>query len=294
MGVDPKEFTGAKNVQQSPEVFIPLTMQPQVWPMRAVGDSAADGRTDYGSAFSSSGYWWVNIMGRAKAGCKRRRSAGRAERRAAGHRARHHAGESRMRTCRSFGCATAAAACSSRSRFSPKPMAVLMTFVRFVLLLACANVANLLLARGARRQREMSVRLALGAGRFRVVRQMLIESLLLAALGGIGGLFAGYLGSIAIPKMTENAWERSDFHVHFDWKIFGFTAALTLLTGLLFGMAPALAAARAEVTSGMKERRTRPRGAAKEWRARHWSCFRLRCRRYWSSARDCLSAPCAT
>jgi predicted permease len=134
-----------------------------------------------------------------------------------------------------------------------KPMAVLMTLVSFVLLLACANVANLLLARGARRQREMSVRLALGAGRFRVVRQMLIESLLLAALGGAGGLLAGYLGSIAIPKMTENAWEHSEFHVHFDWKIFGFTAALTLLTGLLFGMAPALAAARAEVTSGLKE-----------------------------------------
>ena len=132
-------------------------------------------------------------------------------------------------------------------------MAVLMTFVSFVLLLACANVANLLLARGARRQREMSVRLALGAGRFRVLRQMLIESLLLAGLGGIGGLFAGYLGSIAIPKMTENAWEHSQFHVRFDWKIFAFTAGITLLTGLLFGMAPALAAARAEVTTGLKE-----------------------------------------
>ena len=134
-----------------------------------------------------------------------------------------------------------------------RPMAVLMTFVGFVLLLACANVANLLLARGARRQREMSVRLALGAGRFRVLRQMLIESLLLATLGGMGGLFAGYLGSILIPKMTENAWQRWEFHVHFDWKIFAFTAGITLLTGLLFGIAPALAAARAEITHGLKE-----------------------------------------
>jgi predicted permease len=132
-------------------------------------------------------------------------------------------------------------------------MAVLMTFVGFVLLLACANVANLLLARGARRQREMSVRLALGAGRLRIVRQMLIESLLLAALGGAGGLLTGYLGSILIPKMTENAWQRAELHVHFDWKIFAFTAGITLLTGLLFGMAPALAAARAEVTHGLKE-----------------------------------------
>jgi predicted permease len=134
-----------------------------------------------------------------------------------------------------------------------KPMAVLMTLVGFVLLLACANIANLMLARGAQRQREMSVRLALGAGRARVLRQMLVESLLLAALGGAGGLLAGYLGSTAIPKMTENAWEHSDFQIHFDWRVFGFTAGITMLTGLLFGLAPALSAARAEVTHGLKE-----------------------------------------
>ena len=69
----------------------------------------------------------------------------------------------------------------------------------------------------------------------------------------MGGLFAGYLGSILIPKMTENAWQRWEFHVHFDWKIFAFTAGITLLTGLLFGIAPALAAARAEITHGLKE-----------------------------------------
>jgi hypothetical protein len=82
---------------------------------------------------------------------------------------------------------------------------------------------------------------------------MLVESLLLAALGGAGGLLAGYLGSTAIPKMTENAWEHSDFQIHFDWRVFGFTAGITMLTGLLFGLAPALSAARAEVTHGLKE-----------------------------------------
>jgi hypothetical protein len=63
----------------------------------------------------------------------------------------------------------------------------------------------------------------------------------------------GYLGRNTIPKMTENAWERNDFQIHFDWRVFAFTAGVTIVTGLLFGMAPALAAARAEVTHGLKE-----------------------------------------
>jgi predicted permease len=134
-----------------------------------------------------------------------------------------------------------------------KPMAVLMTMVSMVLLLACANVANLMLARGAQRQREMSVRLALGAGRKRILRQMLVESLLLAGLGGMGGVLMGYLGRNVIPKMTETAWDGNEFKVHFDWRVFAFTAGVTIVTGLLFGLAPALAATRAEVTNGLKE-----------------------------------------
>lgn len=133
------------------------------------------------------------------------------------------------------------------------PMSVLMVFLGLVLLLACANIANLMLARGARRQREMSVRLALGAGRARIVRQMLVESLVLAAIGGAGGLAIGYLGRTAIPRVTENAWQLATFPVHFDWQVFAFTAAVTVLTGVLFGLAPALAATRAEVADGLQE-----------------------------------------
>jgi predicted permease len=124
------------------------------------------------------------------------------------------------------------------------PIAVLMLFLALVLLLACANIATLTLARGVRRQREMSVRLALGAGRGRIFRQMLVESLLLAAIGGLSGLALAYAGRGAIAQYTP----------HFDWQVFGFTAAITILTGLLFGFAPALAALRTEIADSVKRR----------------------------------------
>lgn len=252
VGVNPEGFTGAKNVQQSPDVFVPLAMQPLVHPATLqAARPAADGQT-HQDALDNPDYWWVNEMGRAKRGV----SDSAAQVALTGE--LQAVVRSTMTVRPGEDLPQVQLRDGSRGLFEQekmfaKPMAILMSLVGFVLLLACANVANLLLARGARREREMSVRLALGAGRFRILRQMLVESLLLAGLGGVGGSLAGYIGSIVIPKMTENAWERSDFHVHFDWKIFGFTAGLTLLTGLLFGMAPALAAARSEVTHGLKE-----------------------------------------
>jgi predicted permease len=122
------------------------------------------------------------------------------------------------------------------------PITVLMIFLGLVLLLACANVATLMLARGARRQREMSVRLALGAGHTRILWQMLVESMLLAAIGGASGLALAYVGRDAIARFTP----------HFDWQVFGFTALISIATGVLFGLAPALAATRAQIADGVK------------------------------------------
>jgi len=241
VGVNPKGFTGAKNVQQSPDVFVPLAMQPLVSPHSKNGSLLTDTRE-----------WWVNVMGRIKPGV----SDAAAQVALDGQLGALVRGTMPLRPNEDLprmDLRDGSRGLFEQQQQFAKPMAVLMTLVTFVLLLACANIANLMLARGSQRQREMSVRLALGAGRARIMRQMLVESLLLAMLGGAGGLFMGYLGRNVIPKMTENAWERNDFQIHFDWRVFAFTAGVTILTGLLFGMAPALAAARAEVTHGLKE-----------------------------------------
>ena len=241
VGVNPHGFTGAQSVQQSPDAFVPLAMQPLIAP-----------HSNSGSLLNDTRRWWVNVMGRIKPGVSDRAAQavldGQLSAIVRGTMP-VRPGEDLPRMDLRDG---SRGLFETESTFA-KPMAVLMTLVGFVLLLACANIANLMLARGARRQREMSVRLALGAGRARVLRQMLVESMLLAVLGGAGGLLAGFLGRNIIPRMTENAWERSDFQIHFDWRVFAFTAGVTILTGLLFGTAPALAAARAEVTHGLKE-----------------------------------------
>jgi predicted permease len=134
-----------------------------------------------------------------------------------------------------------------------QPMYTLLAVTGLVILLACANIANLLLARGAQRQREMSVRLAMGAGRSRILRQLLTESVLLAAMGGALGLLLGYLGRNVLPNLLTNAWERFEINTPFNWGVFAFTAAVTLGTGILFGLAPAVLASRTELSGTLKD-----------------------------------------
>ena len=241
VGVAPREFTGAKNVQSSPDVFVPLSMQPLVDPK---GKNA--------SLLDDPDMWWVNIMGRTRAGVSNAQAqAGLNVALAAAVRGTMavKTGDTMPRldlTDGSRGLQFAA-------KMFKKPIYVLMTLTGFVLLLACANIANLLLARGAQRQREMTVRLALGAGRGRVLRQLLTESLLLAGIGGAGGLFLGYLGRNVIPRLMANAWDRDQLNVPMDWDVFAFATAVTLLTGLVFGLAPAWLAMRSEVGSSLKQ-----------------------------------------
>jgi predicted permease len=253
IGVNPRGFTGAKGTQQSPDIFVPMAMQPLVSP-----------HGDYGSLLVDTKEWWVNVMARVKPGVPDATAQTALDgqlnavvRATMPVRPNEDVPKLDLRD--------GSRGMFQQERTFAKPMTVLLTMVGFVLLLACANIANLMLARGTQRQREMSVRLALGAVRARIARQMLVESLVLGGLGGLGGLIVGYFGSSLLPKLTENAWERNEFHVHFDWMVFGFTAGVTILTGILFGLAPALAAARTKVSSDLKETSTSVTRRRKGW-----------------------------
>ena len=127
--------------------------------------------------------------------------------------------------------------------FLEAPLWALMAMVGLVLLIACANVANLLLARAQSREKETSMRLALGAGAGRLIRQFLSESLLLAALGGTLGILLAYRAG----DLLARSFRFLTLDVSPDLRVLTFTAAVTLLTGILFGLVPAIRAARVDL-----------------------------------------------
>ncbi|HUI53764.1 MAG TPA: ABC transporter permease [Bryobacteraceae bacterium] len=133
------------------------------------------------------------------------------------------------------------------------PLKLLLWVAGIVLLVACANVANLLLVRASNRRREIALKLALGAGRGRVMQQLLTESVLLAALGGALALAIAWWGSTALVRMISTGDLPVPLDVRPDWRVFGFTAALSLFTGVLFGMAPALRGTRVDPGPALKE-----------------------------------------
>jgi predicted permease len=149
---------------------------------------------------------------------------------------------------------------SGIDRDARSPLILLLAVTVFVLLIACANIANLLLARSAARAGEMAVRLSIGASRRHLITQLLMESCLLASLGGVGGLLvARWTLNVMTAMLPPEAAATTEFHL--DWSILPVTAAVTLGTGILFGLFPALHSTRPDLIASIKGQAGQPSGA---------------------------------
>ena len=239
IGVNATGFSGPK-AGGFPELFVPISLQQRILPQPR------------GSLLTNPSFWWVLILGRMRPGVTDEAAT-------LGLRAEFENAFRATLPAKKpvdmprFFLAPGNRGLDLQSGTLQKPIFLLMGVAGLVLLIACANLANLLLARGAGRQREMSVRIALGASRLRVMRQVLTESLVLAFLGGVAGLALGYWGRHLIPNLFENSWSAPSMEIQFDWRVFGFAFFITLLTGILFGLAPALHSIYTEANAGLKE-----------------------------------------
>jgi len=140
-----------------------------------------------------------------------------------------------------------------------KPLFILMALVGLILAIACANIANLLLARATARRREMAVRLSMGAGKGRVIRQLLTESVLLSSFGGAAGVAFAILGTRFLTAMLANGRENFTLRAELNWHVLGLAAALAVLAGIVFGLAPAFQSTRVDLMTELKSSRTSER-----------------------------------
>lgn len=247
IGVTPPEFFGI-TVGAAPDVFVPLTMQSEIAP-------GYDWLTVEKDPVEK--LMWLQVYARLKPGVTV------AQAKASAEVTFQHYLESQIGT----GITQSArkdflnqhialiegshGASMLREQFG-KPLVILMGVVGLVLLIACANVANLLLARAASRQKEIAVRVSLGAGRGRLFRQLLTESLLLAGMGGALGLLLAQWADAGLLRLVSRGPSPIPLDVHVEPRIALFTLGVSILTGILFGVAPALRATRVDLNSILK------------------------------------------
>ena len=249
VGVLPPEFTGVRLAVDEPhDIALPVALDPQI------------NREREGTRLSQPTNWWLHVMGRVKPGVAPEQVQANLE-----GVFRHTARAGMDSYLASLPAEKRATAVNQTRTEVPhlivdsgsrgiyevpenevRAVRILSAVVALVLLIVCANVANLLLSRATTRQKELSVRLSLGATRIRLVRQLLTESLLLAAMGGVLGIAVGYWGRFLLPGPPGRV-------LPMDWRVLLFVLAVTAVTGIVFGIAPALRATGANVSTALKE-----------------------------------------
>jgi len=247
VGVTPPEFFGER-VRRAPDYWLPLAFQPQI----EMDESFLADKTVF----------WLNLMARLKPGVSAESAQANlnvALQQFLTDQAGSNITDERRATIQGSHVELVSGGRGvSGLRFSySEPLWMLMAIVGLVLLIACANVGNLLLSRSASRETEISLRLALGARRARIVRQLLTESILLSVIGGaLGLLFAGW-GVDALVKLVAR---NSPLDVQPDAMVLGFTVGVSLLSGAIFGLAPALRASSTDLSSALKAKSSRVGG----------------------------------